>query len=146
MDWEEQIQIALYNWFQLQYPKYARWFHHSPNGGWRKRATAGKLKAVGVQKGFPDICIFAPTALTSFLVIELKTSGSEGPKARRGRPTIEQQEWLVHLRLCNAETSICYGFREAQNVINEYMKRVLAYHDIVYRDWEKEHGQRKNCT
>ena len=52
------------------------WLHHVPNGGPRSKAAAGKLKAMGVVAGVPDI--FLPVAAREFhgLYIELKAPGA----------------------------------------------------------------------
>lgn len=127
MDWEEQSQIALFNWFKLQYGGYANYWHHSPNGGLRNLQVAKKLKAMGTQKGFPDICIFLPTKLYSFLALELKTDGREGPKAKRGRLSADQQLWQPVLARCGAHAVVAYGFVEAQLMIKYHMEEALKF-------------------
>lgn len=50
-------------------------FNHCPNGGWRHKATAGRMKSEGVKAGWPDIQIFfsnAPVCGPSCFFIELK--------------------------------------------------------------------------
>lgn len=129
MDWEEQTQIALYTMFQRQYPNYTHRWHHSPNGGKRSRSTGAKLKAMGTQKGFPDVCIFLPTRYRTFFAMELKTAGNESAKALRGKPTPEQIDWLDKLQWCLAEVHIAYGYDEAKALVVDYMNRAIEYHD-----------------
>jgi hypothetical protein len=49
-------------------------FFHIPNGGKRTKAAAGRLKAMGVKAGMPDIPIVLPEG--RMLWIELKYTGS----------------------------------------------------------------------
>ena len=46
-------------------------YTHIPMGGKRDKATAGKLKAMGVNPGWPDFEILCPNGLT--IRIEMKT-------------------------------------------------------------------------
>jgi len=49
-----------------------------PNGGWRGKATAGKLKAEGVLTGVWDLC-----APERYLWIEMKVKGGQLSEAQR---------------------------------------------------------------
>lgn len=51
--------------------------HHSPNGGYRTKAEAGRFKAMGVVPGFPDLIVIGPG---SILFMELKAP----PKRLKG--------------------------------------------------------------
>jgi len=127
MDFEEQTQIALYAWFMRQYAPYAKAWHHSPNGGLRQKAIAAKMKAMGTQRGFPDIAIYLPTREFSFLAIELKMSGQESPGIRRGVVSLDQKDWLARLQVCHARTEVGYGFEGARAIITEYMHDFFHY-------------------
>lgn len=107
---EDQEQLALCNWLRMKGIR----FHHSPNGGHRHKATAGKLKAQGVSAGFPDLIIF-PTRGQSVLFIELK-------RQRGGVVSDSQQEWLDYLNelFCHGypiQAEVCRGFEEARRFI-----------------------------
>lgn len=69
---EEQIQVEVARWLDHRLPPDWRWYH-PPNGGWRKKATAGRLKAQGVKPGIPDVVILRPDG--SPIYIELKSFG-----------------------------------------------------------------------
>jgi hypothetical protein len=75
---EEQLQIAVAEYLALAAPD-LMWFH-VPNGEKRSKATAGRLKAMGVRAGVPDLCFILPGGASAF--IELK--------AGKGRLTSEQ--------------------------------------------------------
>lgn len=71
---EEALQIALASYLDnLEFAtKSFKWFH-VPNGGKRGILTAKKLKAQGVKRGIPDICIIL--AAGKIIFIELKAEG-----------------------------------------------------------------------
>ena len=52
---------------------------------------ARKCKAAGYRKGIPDLIIFTPSGGKVGLAIELKTL--------KGRPSVEQKEWVADLQL-----------------------------------------------
>lgn len=51
------------------WPEHLPWWH-TPNGEQRDKATAGKLKGMGVTAGVPDFCLILPNGQATF--IELK--------------------------------------------------------------------------
>ena len=83
-----------------------------PNGGIRDLGTALKLKAEGVKKGIPDL--FMPLAKNGFhgLFIELKTE--------TGKLSKEQKEWQQRLNLNGYKAVVCFGYKEAIEVIKNY--------------------------
>lgn len=85
---EEDLQRACVEWAVLHKAKYPilKWLHHSPNGGKRPRGEAGKLKALGVKKGYPDLTIPRKSGKWCGLAAELKSS--------TGKVSDDQQEWL----------------------------------------------------
>ncbi len=54
---------------------------HVPNGGWRDRAVAGKMKKIGVLPGMPDLLAASPRAGIFFA--ELKRRGGRLSGAQR---------------------------------------------------------------
>lgn len=87
--------------------------HHIPNGGKRDKRTAVALKRQGVKAGVPDICL--PVARNGYhgLYIELK--------AGKNKATKNQEKWQVFLNDQGYYAVICYGWREAAKVIEEYL-------------------------
>lgn len=85
---EEDLHIACMEWSQLQINRYPalRWLVHVPNGGARSKAEAGRLKAMGVKKGYPDLVINKRAGQWAGLAIELKSD--------KGVASSEQLEWL----------------------------------------------------
>lgn len=107
---EDQEQIALVNWLRIKGIR----FHHSPNGGHRHKATAGRLKAQGTSAGFPDLIVF-PLKYQPILFIELK-------RQKGGRVSEQQQDWLDFIEgmFCDGypvRQRVCHGFTEARAFI-----------------------------
>jgi hypothetical protein len=91
-DSEHAEQAALFRWAEFarsRLPELAL-LHAIPNGGHRHKATAARLKAEGVKRGVPDVCLPVPRGGAHGLYIELKTE--------RGKPTPEQLGWIRALR------------------------------------------------
>lgn len=94
---------------EARYPA-LKWLHAIPNGGWRKAAVAGKLKAEGVRAGVHDyswpVRMPAPDFITlpntetgthySGLYIELKSmTGSASKEQREFAAFVESQGFKV---------------------------------------------------
>lgn len=79
----------------------------------RDKRTAVALKRQGVKAGVPDICL--PVARNGYhgLYIELK--------AGKNKATKNQEKWQVFLNDQGYYAVICYGWREAAKVIEEYL-------------------------
>jgi len=113
---ESEEQQTLIEWATVmarKYPEYSLLFH-IPNGGARSKATAGKLKAEGVKTGVPDL--FLPVARAGFhgLFIELKV--------KPNKTTENQDKWIAALKEQGYKVEVCYGWREASKVLDEYIK------------------------
>jgi hypothetical protein len=52
---EHAEQVAFVNWFRLTYPNVL--IFANPNGGYRSKITAGRIKAEGGVAGIPDLFI-----------------------------------------------------------------------------------------
>lgn len=128
---EDGHQMALFNWAQQNtntYPQ-LRWMFAIPNGGYRDKITAGKLKATGVKSGVPDICLPVSKLTTlnfglvkgfAALYIELKRPMSHLKKA--GKISDEQLEWINFLISQGYRVEVCYGWEQARDVIINYLE------------------------
>lgn len=87
---EEVLHRECADWIVFMTPRFERlsWTHHSPNGGLRSKAEAGRLKSMGVKKGYPDLVnhCASPGAHWKGFAVELKS--------RKGVLSVEQHEWL----------------------------------------------------
>lgn len=118
---EEDAQIALMTWLQLQHPAVFEWTVHVPNGGHRSKRTAGRLKAMGVTGGVPDILCFVPNKRWGpdykiGLAIEMKRKGAP-PSAT----STDQLSWLAHLETLGWHACVCRGFEEAKTAFEGYL-------------------------
>lgn len=113
---EDTEQTWLFEWAEMQtgkYPELALMFH-IPNGGSRHKAEAAKLKAMGVKRGVPDICLPVPRWKFCGLFIEMK-------KQHGGKVSQEQKEWRNALRRQGYCAIICNGFENARENIEIYL-------------------------
>ena len=67
-------------------------FTHLPMGGKRDKATAGKLKAMGVNPGWPDFEILAPNGVT----IRIEMKGEKGVLSPAQRAFHQRAKALGH--------------------------------------------------
>ena len=112
---EHREQVAVMQWARLAERSYPnlRLLHAIPNGGARHIATATKLKAEGVKKGVPDLCLPVPCGEFHGLYIELKAKG--------GRMTAEQERWLDDLARLGYFAVMCIGADSAIKTIEGYL-------------------------
>ena len=113
---EEAEQIAIMNWAEWKMAEHPDlyWLFHIPNGGHRNKATAARLKAAGVKRGVPDLCLPKPRGGYHGLYIELKADS-------KGRPTPDQKKWLEQLAAAGYRAVLCHGYDEAVSEILAYI-------------------------
>lgn len=76
---EEILQRSLVEYLRLVADKDCIWLH-IPNGEARSKATGGRLKAMGLLAGAPDLMFLLPDASVCFL--ELKRPGGTSSAAQ----------------------------------------------------------------
>ncbi len=117
IDTEGGAQEAIFSWCDIQRNRYPelRLLHHIPNGGQRNKATAIALKRQGVKAGVPDLML--PVARCGYhgLYIELKKSD------HTNKPTEKQKQWLKDLEQQGYFATVCYGYDEAVEVLENYL-------------------------
>jgi hypothetical protein len=99
-------QCLLVQWFRRKWPD-VRIFA-IPNGGYRSRATAGRLKAEGVLSGVPDL--FVPAW---GLWIEMK-------RAKGGSLSAEQKDFIKYLESVGFSCIVGKGNQDAQEKITAF--------------------------
>ena len=129
---EDALQKALFCWASTSGIPELKWLFHIPNGGSRHIAEAGKLKAMGVKRGVPDI--FLPIGRNGFkgLWVELK-------KPKTGIVSDDQQEWLDFLTNEGYATRVCFGWEEVKTALLEYLGYVWVDQRFVCsrnREWK----------
>ncbi len=109
-------QAALFAWSALNQIKYPclKWMFAIPNGGFRFKSEAGRLKASGVKPGVPDILLPVPKGAWAGLFIEMKRKVAS-------RIQHNQYEWLDQLVCFGYRAEVCYGWEQARDVIEDYL-------------------------
>ena len=113
-DYEEDLQKACFDWVfahERRYPA-LRWVFHSPNGGQRTKAQAGRFKAMGVRAGVVDILSSFPSASAAGLACELKSPGKG--------PTADQLAYLQCAHQAGYVTGLCTS-------LDEFIVRAQCY-------------------
>jgi len=112
---EHAEQAALFRWAEFARSRLPELvlLHAIPNGGHRHKATAARLKAEGVKRGVPDVCLPVARNGAHGLYIELKTE--------RGKPTPEQLGWIRALRRQGYVAEVCRGWESARSMIEHYL-------------------------
>lgn len=113
---EHEEQVSFFSEVHLNTQRYPHWefIFAIPNGGHRHVVVAAKLKAEGVKRGVPDICIPFPRGRYHGMYIEMKKKGNTtSPK---------QKEYLVFLESVGYVTVVCYSATEAMKMLKWYEK------------------------
>lgn len=114
---EDSQQLALMCWAALNYNKYPelKRLVHIPNGGFRNKREAAKLKAMGVKRGFPDLFLPIGRGEWFSLFIELK-------KIKDGVLSSEQKDWIAFLKAEGYAATVCNGWLEARDTLISYLE------------------------
>lgn len=74
---EHDLQVRCVTWFRYRYPHLIPLFFAVPNGGFRNKAEAARLKAEGENSGVADLILQMPNAECTSLNIEMKAGTSQ---------------------------------------------------------------------
>ena len=102
---EAQEQAAFIQYMRIKHPDIL--IFAIPNGGWRHKATAARMKAEGVIPGIPDL--FVPEYK---LWIEMK-------RRKGGTVSAKQKGIMCELEMVGYVCRVCRGADEAIAVIEE---------------------------
>jgi len=105
---EHAEQAEVVKWFRRKYAP-CRIFA-IPNGGFRSRATAARLKAEGVSPGVPDL--FIPYYK---LWVEMK-------RVKDGRLSPDQKDWIRYLTESGYICITCHGAEDAKAQIDAFIE------------------------
>lgn len=112
---EHQEQVTLFRWVDLVktgQPELSL-LHAIPNGGHRHKAVAARMKAEGVRRGVPDLCLPVASGEYHGLYIEMKS--------HKGRLSSEQKEWADALESQGYRFQMCRSWQEAAMTIADYL-------------------------
>lgn len=119
---ESQEQKAVIAWARLwakQYPC-LNWLHSSLNGfKFNNLKIAQRAKAEGMTAGIPDLFLPFPNKNYNGLYIEMKRPYIKG----EAKPTLSeaQKQCLEYLNNVGYKAIVCYGSKEAIEVIKSYI-------------------------
>lgn len=113
---EHTEQAALIDWAERltpRLPELGLLYAIANAGAGGQRGQAGKMKAEGVKRGVPDLCL--PVARGGYhgLYIELKATG--------GTLSAEQKQWIAGLRGGGYCAEVCVGTVAAAEAIERYL-------------------------
>lgn len=113
---EHAQQVAVFVWAALNFERFPdlRMMFAIPNGGERNKIVAANLKAEGVRKHVPDICLPVPRGAWHGLFIEMKKIG--------GVLHPGQAEYLVQLRAQGFGACVCWGWEAAVKTLEAYLQ------------------------
>lgn len=109
---EHDLQVACVRWFRYQYQ--GMLLFSIPNGGWRKKATAAKLKEEGAMAGVPDLLLAHPSNGYHGLWIEMKNG-------KKGRLSENQKTIIPQLEKEGYKVEVARTFEEFQRVVRAYL-------------------------
>ena len=110
---EHDEQCVLFEWAAIAHPEQLRWMFAIPNGGYRTKATAGKLADEGVKAGVWDIYLSRPSNGYHGLFIEMKYG--------KNKLTELQQEFFEYATQQGYLCKVAYSADEAIEIIDDYL-------------------------
>lgn len=119
---ESEHQQALFAWAKLMQPQLPELalLHAIGNGNARTNAIQGaRMKREGVLAGVSDIMLPVARGCYHGLYIELKVKGGVVSKS--------QEWWIEETRKQGYYSIVCYGWLEAKEVIEEYLKECKTW-------------------
>ena len=110
---------------EARYPA-LKWLHAIPNGGWRKKAVAKKLKAEGVRKGVHDYCWPFRAPAPDFITLPNMETGTHYSglyielKSMDGKARKEQKQFAEFAESQGFKVVFAHGWEEAWRAVCDY--------------------------
>lgn len=111
---EQELVIQWAEWNEVRWPE-LRLLHAIPNGGYRRKSEAVRLKAQGVKAGVPDLHLPVARGGAHGLYIEMK-------RQKGGVLSSDQQDWIRDLTQEGYECAVCAGADAAITIITRYLE------------------------
>lgn len=135
---EYHDQVALVDWFKVQYPRYAKLLRASTDGAHVGGKTGHFLQRMGAQADYPDLHLYVPTSTPRETIV----IGQYGPRVvnvirycpglliemkakKTGRLRSGQAQLHALLKEQGYDVRVCWGWDQAREAIQHYMKGVL---------------------
>ncbi len=115
-DQEHQVQKAICQYLDIRGVCYFA----VPNGGKRNLITAKKLKAEGVKKGVPDLCIVHEGQAFFLEVKRPKTV-----LGAKGRLSPDQKEFIAKIEEAGGEVKVVYSVADVIEACIDWQIKVL---------------------
>ena len=119
---EHQLQCACVRWFAYQHPELNGLLFAIPNGTYRNKATAGKLKAEGVVAGVADLILLVPVVHHTPNEMRVRHGLCLEAKRKGGYQSPEQKAWQAKVECWCYEYAIFRSLDEFINTIENYLK------------------------
>ena len=116
MDREHRMQVAAVNEFRYRYPDLQRLLVAVPNGGFRGKSQARKLKAEGVVSGVSDLVLFVPSGKYHALCLEAKVYD---PKTYQSP---SQKSWQKLVEAQGYKYEVFRTPMELMQIVSKYLK------------------------
>lgn len=110
---ESKIQIAFFDWIKLQYPKFAAFCLHIPNGGKMGIARGRILKRMGVKAGTADVLFMWRKKYFGGLWLEFKSA--------TGKQSESQKEFERLCHIAQYDYQVVHSVDEAMEAFKRYM-------------------------
>jgi hypothetical protein len=97
------------------------WLFAIPNGGLRtglhgSAAAGARMRAEGVKRGVPDLCL--PIAKRGYHSLFIEMKRADG---RLRDVSEDQKQWLNQLALAKNCCAVCFGWRSAAEMLKWYV-------------------------
>ena len=113
-DLEHRLQCSCVQWFRLAFPKHRHNLFAVPNGGYRTKATASKIKAEGALSGVADLILLLPSDTHHALCIEMKVD--------KGKQSEAQKEWQELIERDGYKYVVVRSIEDFIKVVTDYLK------------------------
>lgn len=104
---ESELQKACVKWYRLQYPKEANLLYMNHQNG-KSAAEQGRLKAMGLVAGVPDLTLLSRGCVDFF---ELKVG--------KNKQTNKQKEFQDLVVACGYYYHVIYSLNQFINIVNQ---------------------------
>lgn len=138
--WVDRSYIGCLDYSAHTVPE-LRWLHAIPNGGYRDKVTASKLKVEGVKRGVSDIFLPVPMPDRSYcgLYVEMKRPKTMKAGKRKaevvaqsaGELKPEQDEFVAYARHMGYAVAVCFSWDQAAKQIQSYIEEVRRKNERI---------------
>lgn len=118
---ENHEQRQLIQWTRTR-PE-LQFIFHIPNESVGGQGWVIRNRQLGVKKGVPDLFYPVPAGGYHGLFIEMKAKG--------GRVSPDQERWIQTLNSFGYLAVVCYGWKEAADCIEKYLKGQADDTDVL---------------